>query len=116
VDAAGRPHSYELADRPVRIAYRDRRGTQRRFAARQITRRSAGGHQTHIITTRRDLDAAAAAHAMFSRWRQENFFGYMRHRYALDALDAYTNTPDDPDRMETPEPVACGRMVSCMVC
>jgi hypothetical protein len=35
---------------------------------------------------------------MFSRWRQENFFGYMRHRYALDALDAYTSVPDDPDR------------------
>jgi hypothetical protein len=32
---------------------------------------------------------------MFSRWRQENFFGYMRHRYALDA---YTSVPDDPDR------------------
>jgi hypothetical protein len=96
VDEAGRTHHYELADRSVRIAYRDHRGKLRRFAARQITRRSPNGHQTHVITTRRDLDAAAVAHAMFSRWRQENFFRYLRHRYALDAC---TTTPDDPDRM-----------------
>jgi hypothetical protein len=51
VDAAGRTHRYELADRPVRISYD---GGRRRFVARQITRRSPNGHQTHIITTRRD--------------------------------------------------------------
>jgi hypothetical protein len=35
---------------------------------------------------------------MFSRWREENFFRSMRHRFDLDALDAYTTIPDDPDR------------------
>jgi hypothetical protein len=34
----------------VRIDYRDHRGKKRRFACRQITRRSPNGHQTHIIT------------------------------------------------------------------
>ena len=29
------------------------------------------------------------AHMMFSRWRQENFFRYMRAHYGLDALDSY---------------------------
>lgn len=96
-DDRGVAHSYELADRNVAIAYNDGR-TRRRFACRQITRRSPGGHQTQIVTTRRDPDPTVLAHAMFSRWRQENFFGYQRHRYALDALDAYTTMPDDPDR------------------
>ena len=35
---------------------------------------------------------------MFSRWRQENFFRYMRHRLALDALDSYAKDHDDLDR------------------
>ena len=96
-DDRGVAHSYELADRRVAIAYHDGR-TRRRFACRQITRRSPNNHQTQIITTRRDPDPTVIAHAMFSRWRQENFFGYQRHRYALDALDAYTTMPDDPDR------------------
>jgi transposase len=100
VDAHGRTQIYELADRRVRIAYDAGR---RRFACRQITRRSPNGHQTQILTTRRDADPVGIAFAMFSRWRQENFFRYLRQRYALDALDAYTTVPDDPDR-EVPNP------------
>ncbi|MBW3606632.1 MAG: hypothetical protein KY460_17330 [Actinobacteria bacterium] len=95
VDAAGRTRVYELADRRVRIAYDSGR---RRFACRQITRRSPNGHQTQIITTCTDPDPAPLAHAMFSRWRQENFFRYMRADDGLDALDAYACVADDPDR------------------
>jgi transposase len=94
-DDRGVVQIYELADRRVRIAYDSGR---RRFACRQITRRSANGHQTQILTTRTDADPAPIAYLMFSRWRQENFFRYLRHRYALDALDAYATVPDDPDR------------------
>jgi len=94
-DAHGRTHPYELADRKVRISYD---GGRRRFACRQITRRSPNGHQTQILTTRTDDDPAVIAYAMFSRWGQENFFRYLRHRYALDAMDAYTTVADDPDR------------------
>jgi len=36
---------------------------------------------------------------MFSRWRQENFFRYMRAHYGLDALDSYAKAPDDPARL-----------------
>jgi len=32
---------------------------------------------------------------MFDRWRQENFFKYLREEYALDALAEYAATPDD---------------------
>jgi len=40
---------------------------------------------------------------MFERWRQENFFKYLREEYALDALAEYAAVPDDPTR-EVPNP------------
>ena len=55
---------------------------------RQVTRRMDNGHQTLILTSRRDLPAAQVAYRMFDRWRQENFFKYLREEYALDALVA----------------------------
>jgi len=96
-DEAGRAHRYLLADRRVRIAYRD--GPRRRFfACRQVTRLDPEtGHQTHIVTTRTGA-AAVVAHAMFSRWRQENFFRYLRAHYGLDALDSYATVADDLER------------------
>jgi hypothetical protein len=66
----------------------------------QVTRLK-DGHQTQILTTLEDLPAVEVAVRMFDRWRQENFFKYMREEYALDALDAlvdYAVEPDDPDR------------------
>ena len=71
---------------------------------RQVTRRMDNGHQTAILTTRRDLAAAQVAYRMFDRWRQENFFKYLREEYALDALVEYAAVPDDPTR-EVPNPV-----------
>lgn len=99
VDDRGRRQQYWLADRAVRISYKDD-NTTRRFACRQITRLDPdSGHQTQILTTRTDPGPAPLAHAMFSRWRQENFFRYMRAHYALDGLDAYTTVADDPQRL-----------------
>jgi hypothetical protein len=40
---------------------------------------------------------------MFERWRQENFFKYLRQEYALDALVEYATEPDDPAR-QVPNP------------
>jgi len=40
---------------------------------------------------------------MFERWRQENFFKYLREEYALDALLDYGVVPDNPAR-EVPNP------------
>ena len=60
-------------------------------------------HQTHIVTTRRDLPAAQVAFRMFERWRQENFFKYMRQEFAIDALVQYGAEPDDPQR-DVPNP------------
>lgn len=98
-DDAGHVHEYLLSDRRVRIGYKLGRRS-RYFACRQITRLDErSGHQTQVLTTREDPDPALLAHAMFSRWRQENFFGYLRAHYGLDALDSYEKIPDDPDRM-----------------
>jgi len=64
---------------------------------RQVTRLK-GDHQTAIMTTRHDLDLTEVAHRMFNRWRQENFFKYMRQEFAIDALVQYGEEPADPDR------------------
>ena len=36
---------------------------------------------------------------MTGRWREENWFRYGRAHFALDSLDSYAVTPDDPARM-----------------
>ncbi|MBU4286464.1 MAG: helix-turn-helix domain-containing protein [Verrucomicrobia bacterium] len=70
---------------------------------RQVTRLSENGHQTPIVTSRRDLPAVEVAYRMFERWRQENFFKYLREEYALDALVEYATEPDNPAR-QVPNP------------
>jgi hypothetical protein len=100
-DEAGHEHHYLLADQRVRISYD---GGRHRFSCRQVTRLDdKTGHQTAIITTRSDPDPGLVGHAMFSRWRQENFFRYGRQRFGLDALDSYETEPDDlqPAREES---------------
>lgn len=93
----GRKMSYVLADQEVRLL-------KGKLRLRQVTRRMENGHQTPILTSRRDLAAAQVAYRMFDRWRQENFFKYLREEYALDALVEYAAVPDDPTR-EVPNPV-----------
>jgi len=92
----GRTITYTLADQGVYLL----RGKLR---LRQVTRLSEDGHQTPIITSRRDLPAVEVAYRMFERWRQENFFKYLREEYALDALAEYATEPDNPAR-EVPNP------------
>ena len=67
------------------------------FQMRQVTRLK-DGHQTHVVTTRKDLPPLEVAVRMFDRWRQENFFKYMRQEYAIDALVEYGTEDDDPNR------------------
>ena len=57
-----------------------------------------------MVTSRWDLKAIVVAHRMFERWRQENFFKYLREEYLLDALADYQVEPDDPNR-SVPNPV-----------
>ena len=88
----GRKVSYDLNDRNIRLL-------KGRLRLRQITRLSAGGHQTAIVTSRWNLPAAVLAYRMFERWRQENFFKYLGEEFALDALVDYAAEPVDPERM-----------------
>ena len=90
----GREVRYALADQGVRL----RNGLR----LRQVTRLQ-DDHQTPILTSRRDLPAVQVAYRMFERWRQENFFKYLRDEYALDALVDYRAQAADPTR-EVPNP------------
>jgi transposase len=92
----GRTMTYLLADQEVRLL-------KGQLRLRQVTRLAEDGHQTPILTSRRDLPPAQVAYHMFGRWRQENFFKYLREEYALDALVEYAVVPDDPAR-EVPNP------------
>jgi hypothetical protein len=95
----GRAFAFSLADQNVRIG-RSKKGC---LTLRQVTRRSPDGHQTPILTTRSDLTALEVAVRMFDRWRQENFFKYMRDEYALDTLVSYAAEQADPER-DVPNP------------
>ena len=67
VSLDGRKVVSTLADQGIRFL----KGTLR---LRQVTRLAKDGHQTPILTSRRDLPAVQVAYRMFERWRQENFF------------------------------------------
>jgi hypothetical protein len=102
----GTAHTYELAERLIDLpvpAHPQATGQDPKSASmlrlRLIVRRSPGGHQTPILTNRTDLSPAQVAYRMAARWRQENYFKYAREHFALDALDSYADTPDDPTRM-----------------
>jgi len=87
----GRPVEYLLHDQPVRFL-------KGKLRLRQVTRLTETGHQTPIVTSRWELRAIVVAHRMFERWRQENFFKYLREEYLIDALADYQVEPDDPSR------------------
>jgi hypothetical protein len=87
----GHPVQYFLYDQPVRFL----RGKLR---LRQVTRLTDSGHQTPVLTSRWDLRDFVIAYRMFERWRQENFFKYMRQEFLIDALTDYQVEPDDPER------------------
>src|SRR5437773_6243285 len=82
---------YLLHDEPVRFL-------KGKLRLRQVTRLCDGGHQTQVITSRWDLRDIEVAYRMFERWRQENFFKYMREEFLLDALIDYQIEPEDPTR------------------
>ena len=98
----GREHAYDLADTTISLTVSEGEHKGRVLTLRQITRRKPGDtRQIRILTTRpaATLPAAAVIYRMTSRWREENYFRYGRAHFALDALDTYAITPEDPARM-----------------
>jgi len=100
----GRPREYELAESEAELAITKGERKGKTVKLRQVTRRDKG-RQVHILTSRQagDLPAADVIYRMGSRWREENYFRYGRAHFALDALDSYAVTPEDPDR-KVPSP------------
>src|SRR5271165_4097233 len=72
----GRWVDYLLHDQPVGFL-------KGKLRLRQVTRLCDDGHQTQVITSRWDLRDIEVAYRMFERWRQENFFKYMREEFLL---------------------------------
>jgi hypothetical protein len=92
----GRTVSYTLADQEIRLL-------AGKLRLRQVTR-LRDDHQIPVLTSRRDLSVVEVAFRMFERWRQENFFKYIREEFALDALVDYEIVPDNPER-DVPNPI-----------
>lgn len=55
----------------------------------EVRRLSDNGHQTTLITSARQMKIPEIAAQMFSRWCQENYFGYMMQHYDIDGLVEY---------------------------
>lgn len=87
----GRRVEYLLHDQAVRFL-------KGKLRLRQVTRLTETSHQTAVMTSRWDLRDIVVAYRMFERWRQENFFKYMRQEFLIDALVDYETEPDDPNR------------------
>ena len=102
----GRKHAYDLADTTTDLTVSEGEHKGRVLTLRQVTRRKPGDtRQVRILTTRpaAALPAAAVIYRMTSRWREENYFRYGRAHFALDALDSYAVTAEDPART-VPDP------------
>jgi len=56
---------------------------------REIRKLTGSGHQTSLISTVYGQLGLRDAAGLFSRWSQENFFGYMMQHFAIDALNEY---------------------------
>ena len=96
VKVCGREVTYLLGERLIRVA--------KGFRMREVRRLCDNGHQTSVMSTRRDLSVEDVALRMFSRWQQENYFRYMRQEFALDHLPTTKVEPADPERT-VPSPV-----------
>ena len=86
----GRQVSYTLSERAVQL----RNG----LCLREIAELRDDGGQTVLLTDHRAHPAVLLAHRMFARWRQENYFRYMKQNFLLDALVDYATEPDDLTR------------------
>ncbi len=100
---AGKDIVYQLGERSVLLA--------KGFWMREVRRLCPDGHQTSVMTTRQDLTVLDVAARMFSRWKQENFFRYMRHEFAIDHLPTEAVEAADPTRF-VPNPALKGKLVA----
>jgi hypothetical protein len=92
----GEQVSLPLAERGSWIGDR-----KRGLWVREVRKLTQSGHQVSLISTAFGGSAVRDAVGLFSRWSQENFFGYMMEHFAIDLLNEY-RTEEIP---ETKRPV-----------
>ncbi|MEE9185220.1 MAG: hypothetical protein V3U39_12210 [Acidimicrobiia bacterium] len=119
LEVDGREVRYRLCDEAqvrvgqARLEWSD--GSRRPLLMRQVTRLTDTGHQTQVLTSRADLEAEQVLWQMFARWRQENFFKYMRQEFAIDGLVEYGATGVDPKlERRNPERLALEAEIKAM--
>lgn len=70
---------------------------------REVRKLTQSGHQTSLISTAYGSIGMQDAAQIFSRWAQENFFGYMMQHFAIDLLNEYkTEALPDPQSVINP--------------
>jgi prepilin-type processing-associated H-X9-DG protein len=90
VEVPGQAKVLRLAEAPLSLS--------NGLRVREVRCLGKKAHQVSIVTTRWDLSLSEVAARMFARWRQENFFRYMRHEFALDHLPTNAVERADPER------------------
>ena len=103
MEVCGKTVTYRLGRRRAKIlkVRKNRNGEviRKAFWMVEVRRLCDNVHQTLVMTTRQDLEVTEIALRMFSRWRQENFFRYMRREYGLDYLPTYDVEAANPERL-----------------
>lgn len=100
----------EVSDPPqvVRLA-EDRLWVRDYGEARLIAVLDDGGKQIHLVTSQETSPAVRIVRELSGRWRQENYFKYMRANYNLDALVDYSIEPVQDREIPNPEWLALDR-------
>ena len=71
---------------------------------KEVRKLTDSGHQTSLISTAFDLPHTQLAARMFSRWSQENFFGYMMEHFDIGMVLEY-GTTEFPETEKVVNPV-----------
>ena len=81
---------------------------------RRVVVRTKSGHQTPILTSLGpQVGAARIACLMFARWRQENFFRYLRTHLGIDTLVSYAfGAAPGEELIANPERKALDRLIA----
>jgi len=91
----GKDYDYAPYDHSIEMAVYQKnskgqyRKTGRGLKVREIIILRKDGGQTHLVTSRTDLDPVTVAATLFKRWTQENYFQYSKAIYDLDHVCVY---------------------------
>ena len=105
----GKDYEYAPYDHRIEMAIYQKnskgqyRKTRRCLNVREIIILRKDGGQTHLVTSRNDLDPVTVASTLFNRWTQENYFQYSKATYDLDHVCVYKVNKINPS-IDHPNP------------